>query len=208
MRLSQHQERPAVVAVDKRRVHQGATSELPPLAAPAARGCLFMVATLTASRGPHVATPAWRGAARSTPDLYRPCRQDPLRSPLVAPVPGAPPCMRQRPCFVVGDWQGAPRRVLAKQRRAGSVTFPWVDVGFTPGPQAVQCTAQGTAIQPPRWRWFGNVWVTLKVTLRPSSAAAFRFMNNSNFIGICTGRPAGLAPWWPIECKTDHSEVT
>ncbi len=45
---------------------------------------------------------------------YRPCFHDPLRLPLGAPVPYPPPCSRQRPCFVCGDWQGVPRRVLAK----------------------------------------------------------------------------------------------
>jgi hypothetical protein len=44
--------------------------------------------------------------------------QDPLRLPLGAPVPFAPPCSRQRPWLVAGDWHSVPRRVLAKQRRA------------------------------------------------------------------------------------------
>ena len=37
----------------------------------------------------------------------------PLRGPLGAPVPAAPPCRRHRPCRVAGDWQSVCRRVLA-----------------------------------------------------------------------------------------------
>src|SRR6185312_4406970 len=40
----------------------------------------------------------------------------PFRLPLGAPIPCPPPWSRQRPSFVAGDWQGVPRRVLAKQR--------------------------------------------------------------------------------------------
>src|SRR5262245_16852550 len=32
-------------------------------------------------------------------------------------------------------------------------------------------------------------------TVRPSAVAAFALMTNSNFVGCCTGRSAGLAPF-------------
>jgi hypothetical protein len=46
------------------------------------------------------------------------CFHMPFRWPFGPPLPGAPPCIRHRPFGVAGDWQGVPRRVLAKQRRA------------------------------------------------------------------------------------------
>jgi hypothetical protein len=49
---------------------------------------------------------------------YFPCFHWPLRSPLGAPLLGAPPCIRHLPRGVAGGWHGIPRRVLAKQRGA------------------------------------------------------------------------------------------
>ncbi len=48
-----------------------------------------------------------------------PCRYFPLRFPFGAPLPAAPPCIRQRVLpATAGDWHGVPRRVRARQRGA------------------------------------------------------------------------------------------
>jgi hypothetical protein len=67
----------------------------------------------------------------------------PFLGPLGAPVPSAPACNRHLPCFVFGDWQSFPRRVLAKQRGArrkgkGCRVNPLMrlsfDMGYSPLP--------------------------------------------------------------------------
>ena len=54
-----------------------------------------------------------RRAIAST--VYRPCLSA-FRLPFGAPGDG-PPCIRQRPFFIAGDWHGVPRRVRARHRR-------------------------------------------------------------------------------------------
>src|SRR6202040_1911385 len=51
--------------------------------------------------------------------VNRPCRQFPLRFPFGAPLPAAPPCIRQRVLpATAGDWHGVPLLVCARQRGA------------------------------------------------------------------------------------------
>src|SRR6266851_3291851 len=57
----------------------------------------------------------WRVAATSL--VYRPCLKLPLRAPVGAPLPSAPPCIRHRRRPVTGaDLHGSPDLVRAPHR--------------------------------------------------------------------------------------------
>src|SRR3954469_6614189 len=83
--------------------------------------------------------------------------------PLAAP--GAlPPCIRQRPFAIAGDWHGVPARVRAWQRGlrgmgnlAGNLLcmglfLEFAGVPTPPGPPADVATTPTTAC-PPAWTW-------------------------------------------------------
>jgi hypothetical protein len=81
-------------------------------------GCLLIGGHATFLGPPYEAAPLRRAVRLS---LF------PFRSPFGAPVPGAPPCIRQRLLpFTIGDWQGFPCRVRAPHRdasRSGDGSF-------------------------------------------------------------------------------------
>ena len=87
-----------------------------------------------------------------------------------------PPCIRQRPFVIAGDWQGVPARVRARQRGLKCMGSSGFAQSPPPGPSPAGAPTTPTTACPPAWTWTCSTvtlcWPLPRWRLRASRRAA------------------------------------